>query len=546
MLKSNINQKFHAKPELIISGILVLAVFIIFKQTGAYSFISFDDMAYVKNNVYLINGISVNNIVWAFTTGLSGNWHPITWISYMLDVELYGLTPGMLHMSNVFFHAINSMLLFFVLKKLTGKEWRSGFVAILFAIHPLHVESVAWISERKDVLSSFFGFLSILFYIQFTQIPKIKNYLLSIFFFVLGLMSKSMLVTIPFILLLLDFWPLNRLHFDLFHKNNFYFLKKNKFILIEKIPFLFFSLCMCIITLYTQKEGNAVASLDIYPMHLRIGNALISYTSYLKKIFCPADLSVLYPRPESIPFLKIFFSLYILSFITWFAVKAYSSKPYLLIGWLWYLGMLAPVIGIVQVGMQGMADRYTYIPSIGIFISFIWLVFDLLNGKKRRMLIGSIWGSAILFLFVSISYKQTSYWKNSLLLYNHSISVTKSNYVLHRFLGDVLMDHKQFEKSEDEFLKAIKINPNYVAGYNGLGSLYLETNRYKDASQFFHKGLTVNSNNTGLLNNLGVTYAKLHDFESAIQYFQKALTIDPDFMDAQNNIKMANKLIKKN
>ncbi len=537
MIKFNTNQKFHAKPELIISGIIALSVFVIFKQTGGYSFISFDDGAYIKNNVHVIKGLSLKNIKWAFTTGLTGNWHPLTWISYMLDVELYGVTPGMIHMTNVFLHTINSLLLFLVLKNITGKTWRSGLVAILFSIHPLHVESVAWISERKDVLSFFFGFLSIWFYVQSIKFSKIKNYLLSIFFFILGLMSKSMLVTLPFVLLLLDLWPLNRLGFG--------HLNKNKFVFIEKIPFLFLSLCMSIVTFYTQKEGNAVASLDIYPMDLRICNALVSYLSYLGKICCPINLAILYPRLEVISLLKTFYSFYILFFITRFTIRTYSRKPYLLIGWLWYLGTLFPVIGIVQVGMQGMADRYMYIPSIGIFISFIWLVFDFCN-KRRKVLIGAVLGCALFFLFTLISYTQTSYWENSLLLYNHSISVTKKNYVLHRFLGDVLMEYKQFEKSEDEFLKAIKINPKYVAAYNGLGSLYLQTNRNEIASHFFHKGLILNPDNTGLLNNLGVTYAKLNDLDSAIQYFQKALIIDPDFMDAQNNIKKAKNLIKKN
>ncbi len=540
ILKSH--TQFRISSDVLISMIIVLSVSVIFRQTGNYGFISFDDGLYVKNNSQLIQGLSLKNIIWAFTTGISGNWHPVTWFSYMLDVELYGINPGMFHMTNVFLHALNSLLLFSIFKNLTGKKWRSGVVAILFAIHPLHVESVAWISERKDVLSTFFAFFSIWFYVQSTKSSKIKNYLLSMLFFTLGLMSKSMVVTIPFVLLLLDFWPLNRFYLVRLQKGK---LAHNKIIVFEKIPFLFLTLCMCVVTLYAQQKGNAVATLDLYPAYLRTGNVLTSYVSYLDKIFWPTNLSILYPRPESIILSKTILSFCFLLLITAIAIKNYPQKPYLFTGWCWYLGTLIPVIGIVQIGMQGMADRYMYIPIVGVFVAITWLIFDFCNEKKILMVMCSIVGGIVFLIFASLSHVQTKYWSNSILLYNHSLAVTKNNYVVHRFLGDALMNDQQFKESECEFLKAVKINPKYVAAYNGLGSLSFKKNQYESASHFFHIGLSINPNNEGLLNNLGVTYAKMNDLDSGIKYFKKALKISPDFLDAQKNLKMAENLTKK-
>ena len=529
------DKQFRIWPDMSLSIIIVLFIFLIFGQTAHYGLISFDDGLYVKGNPKLIEGLTLENIIWAFTTLISGNWHPITWISYMIDVELYGMNPGMFHMTNVFIHTTNSLLLFLILNKLSSKKWRSGFVAIIFAIHPLHVESVAWISERKDVLSCFFAFLAIFFYLTFTNSFNAINYLLSFFFFILGLMSKSMLVTLPFIFLLLDLWPMNRIYMNSF--------KKNKSIIIEKIPFILLSLSMCVITVYAQKKGNAVATLDIYPAYLRMGNIIISYFTYLKKIFYPTNLSILYPRPEFIPASKIILSFCILLLITTIALKTYSQKPYLLIGWFWFLGTLVPVIGIIQIGMQGMADRYMYIPSVGIFISMTWAVFDLCNERKTFKVICSIGGCILIIIYASISYIQTVYWANSIILYNHSLSVTKKNYVLHRFLGDALMNLEQFEKAHHHFSKALEINPQYVAAYNDLGSLYFRTNHYKRASHFFHIGLNINPNNSGLLNNLGVTYAKLDDLNSAIKYFKDALIALPGFLDAKKNLKRAENIL---
>ncbi len=379
------------------SSILIVITLAVYMQAGNHQFLNYDDDAYVTINPHVASGITGRNIMWAFTSIEASNWHPITWLSHMADVQFYGLNPRGHHLTNVAIHTASALLLFLLLLRLTACLWQSFFVAALFALHPLHVESVAWVAERKDVLSAFFWFLTLFFYYEYVAKRKTSSYILALFSFVLGLMSKPMLVTLPIVMLLMDFWPLGRYRHEQRGEDLREHLGRSIALIIEKIPFFVCSLFSGLITIYAQRTTGAMSSLDLVPLWLRIKNALLAYVSYIGKTVWPQDLAVLYPFPHSIPLWQAVGSLFVLIFLSASVFRAGRRHPYLVTGWFWFLITLVPVVGIIQVGSQSMADRYTYIPLTGLFIMAAWGVPDLTRGlRHRRVLLAVLAGAAII------------------------------------------------------------------------------------------------------------------------------------------------------
>lgn len=380
---ANRNNRLKIRPDLLISLFLVMAILAVYLQVRNHDFINFDDDLYVTINPHVQAGLTLDSITWAFTSTRASNWHPLTWLSHMLDCQIYGMNPGQHHLTNVLFHILNTLLLFFVFMRMTKDLWQSGFVAALFALHPLHVESVVWLAERKDVLSTFFWMLTLWSYVRYVERSGLNRYLPVLFFFILGLMAKPMLVTLPFVLLLLDYWPLKR--FRLGSSEDGQDCRPERFYLgfiWEKIPLFLLSAGSSVITYMVQKSSGAVSTLAVIPVHVRIANAIVSYVSYIGKMIWPHNLTILYPYLKSIIYWQVVGAGLLLAVITVVVFRMMKTKPYVAVGWFWFLGTLVPVIGLVQVGLQAMADRYTYVPLIGLFIMVAWGVPDIL-GKWR-------------------------------------------------------------------------------------------------------------------------------------------------------------------
>src|SRR5262245_20510376 len=395
---------------------LVAVTWAVFGQTLTHDFVNFDDHVYVYENPLVTRGLSTEGIIEAFTHTHARNWHPLTTLSHMLDCQLYGLNAGGHHLTNVILHTISVLLLFLVLKQMTAAVWQSAFAATLFAIHPLHVESVAWIAERKDVLSAVFFMLTLAAYVQYTRAPSALRYMLVVLLFAFGLMSKPMLVTLPLLLLLLDYWPLDRIGA---HKSEV--TRRLPTLIKEKIPLLALSIFSCIATLFAQRQGPS--AIDQLPFLWRLENTFVTYVTYVWQMLWPARLSVFYPHQnDRLPLLEVTGALALLVATSLVVISLRRTKPYLVTGWFWYLGMLVPVIGVVQVGEQAHADRYTYLPQIGLYIMIAWTVGSLLleSTRRRRALVGVIAAMAVVSLSAR-AFGQTSYWKNSETLWNHAL-----------------------------------------------------------------------------------------------------------------------------
>jgi len=392
----------YGKSQLIYLA-LALVTFVAFVQVGHNDFINYDDAEYVTENEKVQKGLNIESFVWAFTTGHASNWHPLTWLSHMLDCQLYGLSPAGHHLTNLFLHLLNTLLLFGVLKTMTRAVWPSAFAAVLFAVHPLHVESVAWIAERKDVLSAFFWMLTMAAYLRYTKHPCIVRYLPVVFAFALGLMTKPMLVTLPFVLLLLDYWPLKRLQFG---RINIPESQSHKRLILEKIPLFTLAAISSVITCIVQQSGGAMGGNEVLTVGVRLANALVSYVGYIHKMIYPKGLAVLYPHPlDGVGLWQPVVSFIILAVISAGVIFASRKRRYLATGWFWYLGTLIPVIGLVQVGSQAMADRYTYLPSIGIFIILAWGIPELLARWRCRKVIPAVLAGIVLVACSGLSRK---------------------------------------------------------------------------------------------------------------------------------------------
>ncbi|MHC4302257.1 MAG: glycosyltransferase family 39 protein, partial [Planctomycetota bacterium] len=453
----------------------------VYWQVHDYGFVNFDDPDYVRKNPKVQSGITLDGIKWAFTTGHAANWHPLTWLSHMLDCQLFGASPGWHHLTNLLLHIANTLLLFAVLKRMTGTLWRSAFVAALFALHPCHVESVAWISERKDVLSTLFWMLTMAAYVRYVNRPRVSSYLLVLLTFALGLMAKPMLVTLPFVLLLLDYWPLGRFQDrppvehapqpgarmlgHLLPKRTFYLL------LLEKIPFLVVTAASSVITFIVQRQIGAVATARQFPLISRIANTFASYLMYIRKMFWPSPLAMFYPYPPKADLmLQAAVAIPVLVSISLVVLYLMRSRKYLLTGWLWYLGTLVPVIGLLQVGDQAYADRYTYIPFIGLFIIIAWAVPDVLAKWRFRKTAFAVAAAVILLALSVATYFQQSCWRDTITLCEHAIKVTRDNYKAHFSMMAVLLDQGKVKETIAHGREAVRIRPNYEKALGGLAA----------------------------------------------------------------------------
>ena len=537
-------------PAWLLAALLALATVALYWPATHHDFINFDDPDYVTANVHVQNGLTAENIQWAFSHLVSLNWHPVTMLSHMLDCQLFGLKPGAQHLVSMLFHAANTALLFLLLRSLTGAVWRSLLVAALFGFHPLHVESVAWISERKDVLSTFFGLLCLMAYVCYVgeseiqcpksnvQSPKSKGfYVLALGFFALGLMSKAMLVTWPFVMLLLDWWPLNRMRSAECGVRNFTKL------VVEKIPFFALAAAAGVVTYVAQKQGGAVVMVENLPPGARMGNALVSYCRYLEKLFWPADMVVFYPHPVHWPVAEVLLAGAFLAGISALVFMRRRRQPFLLMGWLWFVGTLVPVIGLVQAGEQAMADRYNYIPSAGIFILAIWSAHELARGWRHHAMVLAAAGTATLVLCAVLTRRQLDYWQDSETLFRHALDVTRNNYVALDNYGNALFDKGRPDEAIREFREALRLKPDDANAHYNLGAAFGAMGQYDEAIPQFQAAIRLKPNDAWDYFDLGVALDKKGQTDEAIRQFQTALRLKPD--DAKTRFNLANALVKK-
>ena len=518
------------RKEIIICLLLVATSLVVYLQLINYDFVYYDDNLYVTENPHVKAGLTLESFIWAFTTGHASNWHPLTWLSHMLDCELYGLNPMGHHWTNLQIHIVNTVLLFILLNWMTGAVWPSGFVAALFALHPLHVESVAWVAERKDVLCAFFWILSMLAYVKYTRNQSKMSYLLIVVLFAFGLMSKPMIVTLPFVLLLLDFWPLERLKYYLPNQSS------NLFSLIwEKIPLFVLSAASSIATFFVQQHGGTVASIESLSLKARVANTIVSYTNYIGKMIWPLNLAVLYPFREWHPGQVMMSGLLILV-LSILAVQAWRKFPYLTLGWLWYLGTLVPVIGLVQVGAQSMADRYTYIPLIGLFIIIAWGMRDITTKWQGQRILLPIFSGIALVFFIICTWFQVYYWQDGITLFKHAVKVTHNNSIVHCNLAHALDRHGKQDEALVHYFKALQINPKYTEAHNNIGNILARQENDKGAFYHYQEALRINPKHAGAYYNLGKIYANRGEFENALLYYKKTLQVSPNMREALYNL----------
>lgn len=520
--------------EISVCLLLIVATLAVYWQVGNHEFINYDDHEYVIENRFVKKGFSLDGISWVFTATHATNWHPLTWLSHMLDCQLFGLKAGMHHLTSLLLHIANSILLFLVFRRMTGALWNSAFVAALFALHPLHVESVAWVAERKDVLSTFFWLLTMWSYAWYVSRPGINRYLLVLLFFIMGLMSKPMVVTLPFVLMLLDFWPLGR--FRLKGADNVLNTdipgSSVSHLVREKIPLLLLSAVSCIVTFLVQQSGGAVSSLYILPLKIRIANALVSYASYIFKMILPYNLAVPYLDHDILAWWKIAGAGLLLLTISWLALRVVRRNPYFTVGWLWYLGTLVPVIGLVQVGFQSMADRYTYIPLIGLFVIIAWGIPELVAGWRKRK-IGLATLAVLLVSVLSVTtWIQLRYWKNSITLSQHALDVTENNFIAHSNFGNALSDKGDNAGAIEHYYESLYINPNYEPVHNNLGNVVAVEGKIDEAIRHYSDALKIRPDYALSHFNLGVMLEHKGKLNEAIEHYSKAVHIKPDYAKA--------------
>jgi len=470
------------------------------------------------------------SVAWAFSHVHSENWHPLTTITHMLDCQLYGLNAGWHHFTNVILHSLAVLLLFIALEQMTGALWRSAFVSAVFAVHPLHVESVAWIAERKDVLSAVFFMLTLLVYLHYTRAPSIGRYLTVVLVVALGLMSKPMLVTLPFVLLLLDYWPLRR-----FEGRQSDIARQLLRLVVEKIPLIALSAVSSIITFLAQR--GAIGWTEQLPMSERISNAFVAYVVYIGQMFWPAGLAVFYPHPENrLPVGGISLALTALMGITLAAFVLRTKAPYFVTGWLWYLGMLVPVIGLLQVGWQGHADRYTYLPQIGLYIAVTWAVIDLSRSWRFQQIALGIAAAVVLSALTWASRLQTFYWRDSETLFTHALAVTSNNDVALNNLGIICLDKGRLDDAISKLQAAIDLRPENAPAHDNLAKALLRKGQVSEAMVHYRKFLELEPGNVEARNTLGTALIQQGHVREAIDQWQEALARQPDNGNAASNL----------
>jgi len=516
--------------------LLVAATVASYASLGDAAFINFDDHDYVYGNAHVSSGLTWENVSWAFTTTHMANWHPLAWLSHMLDSQLFGLDAGAHHLTNLLLHVANSVLLFLILVRATGALWRSGFVAALFALHPLHVESVAWVSERKDVLSTFFWMLTLGSYLRFARLRCVRTYLPVCVFFALGLMTKPMLVTLPFTLLLFDLWPLRRVELGRSLASIGSARKKLLALVCEKAPLFLLSGVSSAITFWVQKSGGAVRSLDALPLDVRIANAATAYAKYGAKMFWPADLAIYYPHPGFPASWELAVSGVLLLAVSLFVLRVVGRRPALAVGWLWYVGTLLPVIGFVQVGSQATADRYTYVPLIGLFIMLAWGIPESVVRGRHAKLGVAIGVAATLAALSLLTWKQVGYWNGSIPLFEHALDVTRNNGVAHFNLALALGLEGRLDEAMLHHEAALRVNPNHEEARYEIGVLLERLGRTDAAIRAYTETLRLYPDHVRARNNLAALYSGAGRLEEAVYHLREALRVDPSDQKVRGNL----------
>jgi Flp pilus assembly protein TadD len=522
--------------------VLILSTLLVFQQVRNFDFINYDDKDYVYENPQVLNGLTGEGVIWAFTTNHTANWHPLTWLSLMLDCQLFGTNPGRMHLVNLLLHLANTLLILAMLREMTGALWRSAFVAAVFAIHPMHVESVAWIAERKDVLSTLFLLLTLAAYVSYVRRRGLARYVLTVLLFALGLLAKPMLVTLPVLLLLLDYWPLERIRRQNTEDKRQrakgeYQTVSTVQLIAEKIPFIALSVVSSVITFLVQLRGNAVIHINTLPLKGRVANVFLSYTRYIGKLFWPQNLAVFYPfDANSFAFWQVAMCVLLLLVISIFVIRFGRNQKYLPVGWFWFVVTLVPVIGLVQVGLQAFADRYTYIPYIGLFIMIAWGVPELLSKwPQRKIALGLSMVISLTALGIC-AHRQVSFWNNSFTLFSHAIEVTQNNYIAHNNLGVACNSIGRYQDAVEAYKQAIKIKPDYAEAHYNLGVTYGILGRSKDEIEKYKLAIKIRPAYVKAYYNLGVSYKDLGRYKEAIEVYKQAIKIKPDYAEAHLNL----------
>ncbi len=558
------------QPNLLIGLGLAAMTLAIYAQVIGHQFITLDDLGYIKENPMVNRGVTFAGLAWAFTTFHATNWHPLTWISHMIDCQLFGTNAGRHLLVNALIHVANTLLVFWFLLRKTHARWPSALVAALFALHPLHVESVAWASERKDTLSTFFGLLSLIAYVRYAEAPSSGRYVWTAITLALGLLAKPMLVTWPFLMLLLDYWPLRR--YQKSEVRNQWSVVRG--LVVEKLPLFALAAASAFMTFLAQSHGGAVRTFAFAPVALRLSNALVSYAKYLLLTFWPNNLAVYYPfAPIGIPAWQVIGAAFLLIGITVFCISQRKIRPYLIVGWLWFLGTLVPVIGLVQVGGQTMADRYFYIPSIGLFIALVFGLADIAKSwRVAPSLIAGI-GGGVLLLLAILTNGQIKLWRNSFTLFEHTLAVTPPNLQIEHSLGFAMGASGRYDEAAAHFEKTLQIDPDFYEGLVSMGVTRQFQGRLPEAIDYFQAAIRSRSedpkahsllgtalaaqNRTeaaldemrraselapkdpNIRNDLGLVLAQLGRIPEAIDQFHEALRINPNDAEAHNNLGLA-------
>jgi protein O-mannosyl-transferase len=541
-----ISVKNRPNPKYLVCLFLVVITLLSYWQLPTHDFLNFDDNVHITQSINVHKGITWKNIAWAFSFTDIAYWHPLTWLSHMLTFQLFGLNSGMHHLANLFLHVANTLLLFFVLHRMTRSLWSSAFVAAMFALHPLNVESVAWASERKNVLSTFFWMLTMLAYVCYAERPTLLRYLLTFLVFALGLMAKPMLVTLPFVLLLLDYWPLYRLNLSPskrinqeHHKSKNAGFQRSTFLrlVLEKIPLLVLSIITIYLSSMSVQGGRYIISTALVPMKLRVANALVSYVSYIKKMIWPHNLTIYYPYPHALPMWQVAGAGLLLFCISCLVLKALKSKPYLVVGWLWYIGTLVPVIGLVQAGLwPATADRFAYVPLIGLFIVIAWCAPDFVTRWRSRKIVLVTLATTLISILTVTTWLQLKYWQNGVTLFTHSLKATPNNSLINKELGNALEDQGNFDKAMYYYAKAIQITPNFAEPHNNLGRIFALKKDYKDAIYHYNEALRIKPTFTEAHNNLATALLYQGNEKEAIYHYYEALRSNPNYAGAYYNL----------
>ena len=507
-----------AWPFWAVASALLLLTIAVFAQVRTHDFVDLDDGLYVVDNVNVKSGLTVDNVRWAFTTGRAANWHPLTWISHQIDVSLFGMDAGSHHLTNLAWHALNTVMLFGLLRFMTGSLVRSGFVAALFAIHPAHVESVAWVSERKDVLSTFFWIATTWSWVQWTRRPSRNRLILTLALYAFGLMAKPMLITLPFTWLLLDVWPLERRRIVWRAR------------VLEKMPFLLLAAASTVVTVLVQQQGGAVSTVDRISIVDRIMNAVVAYAAYLRMLIWPTDLAAFYPYNDNLGAPAVGAAVVVLAAVSAIAFAVRRHAPFVPIGWLWFLGTLVPVIGLLQIGTQSHADRYTYVPYIGLFVALVWGADALARRASPGPAVLKVAGVAAVIVLAVLAHAQAATWRTSEALWSHAVAVTSGNARAHNLLGAIYGNTGRVQEAEAQFKEALRLRPDMTEGLHilpNLGRSLMAQGKVADALPYLERARALKPEDAALANEVGMAYLGVNRTADAIAAWRDAVRLDP-------------------